>query len=139
MTVAVGLREDALTVTSSGFELRVGLPWIRSMPLSCVSGLQVSIDAQPVDPDDLGVLLGRGPVSPSDLVTAPGWWYLQDRLVLTGPQRLQPGPHRVVVDFQLLVPYLSAGPDAPLVLPHHLEAELEPDVQVSPSVARDVA
>ena len=27
------LREDALTATPAGFELRVGLPWIRSMPL----------------------------------------------------------------------------------------------------------
>lgn len=138
--MVAALREDALTATPSGFELRVGLPWIRSMPLSCVSELRVSIDGQTVDPSDLKVLLGHGPVDPADLVRDVGrWWYLQDRLVLSGPQRLGSGEHRATVDFRLLVPYLSAGPDAPLVLPQHLEASLDPDVHVRPDVARDVA
>ena len=105
-----------------------------------VSGLRVSIDGQTVDPSDLKVLLGHGPVDPADLVRDVGrWWYLQDRLVLSGPQRLGSGEHRATVDFRLLVPYLSAGPDAPLVLPQHLEASLDPDVHVRPDVARDVA
>jgi hypothetical protein len=138
--VVDALREDALTATPSGFELRVGLPWIRSMPLSSVSELRVGIDGQPVDPSELKVLLDHGPVDPGDLVREAGrWWYLQDRLVLSGPRQLEPGSHRATVDFQLLVPYLSAGPGAPLVLPQHLEADLDPDVHVWPDVARDVA
>jgi hypothetical protein len=129
-----------LRATSSGFELRVGLPWIRSMPLSSVSELRVGLDGDPVDPGDLKVLLGQGPVDPADLVHEAGrWWYLQDRLLLTGPQHIGPGEHRVTVDFQLMVPYLSAGPDTPLVLPQHLQADLDPEVRVSPDVARDVA
>ena len=43
------------------------------------------------------------------------------------------------VDFQLLVPYLQAGPGAPLVLPFHLEARLDPGREPVPSVSRDVA
>jgi Domain of unknown function (DUF6379) len=137
--VVAALREDALSGTSSGFELRVGLPWIRSMPLSSVSELRVGLDGDSVDPGDLKVLLGQGPVDPADLVHEAGrWWYVQDRLVLTGPQHIGRGEHRVTVDFQLLVPYLSAGPDAPLVLPQHLQADLDPEVRVSPDVARDV-
>ena len=34
------LRDDALSSTSDGFELHLGLPWIRSLPLSSLDGLQ---------------------------------------------------------------------------------------------------
>jgi hypothetical protein len=43
------------------------------------------------------------------------------------------------VDFTILVPYLQAGPGAPLVLPFHLEARLELDGPAVISVSRDVA
>jgi Domain of unknown function (DUF6379) len=139
LTLVAALREDALTATSSGFELRLGLPWIRSMPLSSVTDLRVSLDGQPVDPGDLKVLLADGAVDPADLVNkVDRWWYLQDRLVVTGPRLLGPGAHHATIDFHLLVPYLSAGPDTPLVLSHHLEADLDPNVTVSPDVAGDV-
>jgi hypothetical protein len=137
--LAPALREDALTTTFSGFVLRLGLPWIRSMPLSSVTDLRVSLDRQPVDPGDLKVVLADGSVDPADLVDeVDRWWYLQDRLVVTGPRPLGPGVHHATVDFRLLVPYLSAGPDTPLVLPLHLEADLDAKVTVSPDVAGDV-
>jgi hypothetical protein len=47
--------------------------------------------------------------------------------------------HAVAVNFQMLVPYLQAGPGSPLVLPFHLEALLDPDRAPAPSVSRDVA
>lgn len=138
--MAPALREDALTTTFSGFVLRLGLPWIRSMPLSSVTDLRVSLDRQPVDPGDLKVVLADGSVDPADLVDeVDRWWYLQDRLVLVGPAPVRPGRHRVIVDFRLVVPYLSAASTGPLVLPHRLEADLDPDCRMSPSVARDVA
>ena len=52
------LREDALTATPGGFELRVGLPWIRSMPLSSLAGLAVEVDGVPLAPGELTVVLG---------------------------------------------------------------------------------
>ena len=61
------LREDALTATSAGFELRIGLPWIRSMPLSSISELTVSVDGRSVDPSELRVLIGGRRVAPADL------------------------------------------------------------------------
>lgn len=134
------LREDALSATSDGFELRVGLPWIRSLPLSGVSGLGVSIDEDRLAETDLEIVLGPRRVGPAGLVDEAGtWWHLQDRLVLAGTTVLTPGRHHVTVDFQLFVPYLQSAPGSPLVIPQHLEADLELDRQVSPSVARDVA
>ena len=133
------LREDALTATSEGFELRVGLPWIRSMPLSGVAGLCVEIDGVPLAAGELAVVLGARNVPADSLQAEPGWWFVQDRLVLAGRRKLRGGVHALAIGFQLLVPYLQAGPGSPLVLPFHLEARLELDGAPVPSVSRDVA
>jgi hypothetical protein len=134
-----GLREDALTATPGGFELRLGLPWIRSMPLSSVAELAVEVDGVPVAPGELAVVLGARRVRADALQAESGWWFVQDRLVVAGRRELSRGTHAVAVDFQLLVPYLQARPGAPLVLPFHLEARLELDRAPVPSVSRDVA
>jgi hypothetical protein len=133
------VREDALTATAEGFELRIGLPWIRSMPLSSISGLNVEVEGFPLAPGELAVMLGSRRVSPGSLQEERGWWFVQDRLVLAGRRGLSDGTHAVAVDFQLMVPYLQARPGFPLVLPFHLEARLEVDGKPVPSVSRDVA
>ena len=133
------LREDALTATPAGFELRVGLPWIRSMPLSSVAGLAVEVDGVRVPPGELAVVLGARSVPADSLQAESGWWFVQDRLVLAGKRELRGGAHSVAVGFQLLVPYLQAGPGSPLLLPFRLEALLDPDRAPVPSVSRDVA
>lgn len=131
------LRGDALTSTDAGFELRIGLPWIRSMPLSSVRDLGVVIDGEPVP--DVHVVLGDRRVAPGTLAGVPTWWFLQDRLVLAGDRVLAAGKHAVAVDFRLLVPYLQAGPGIPLILPFTLEAELLLDGPAVPSVSQNVA
>lgn len=136
MMLQTALRNDALTSTASGFELRIGLPWIRSMPLSSVVGLQVAIDGEEAD---AGVLLGPRQVPSGRLAQEPGWWFVQDRLVISSARPLAAGLHHVAVSFQLLVPYLQAGPDVPLVLPFHLEGQLELDGPAVPGFSRDVA
>ncbi len=134
-----GLREDALTSAPSGFELRVGLPWIRALPLAGLSELSVTLDERRLDGSNLEIVLGDRRIRPDSVGDETDrWWYLQDRLVLAADVAIAPGRHAVAVDFRLLVPYLSGGPGVPLVLPFHLRAELEPDQVVSPSVARDV-
>jgi Domain of unknown function (DUF6379) len=133
------LREDALTASLGGFELRIGLPWIRSMPLSSVAGLSVDVDGVPLAPGELAVVLGSRAVQPDALQAERGWWFVQDRLVLAGRRELPRGPHAVAVDFRLMVPYLQARPGSPLVLPFRLEAYLEIDRAPVPTVSRDVA
>lgn len=133
------LREDALTATPEGFELRLGLSWIRSMPLSSVAELAVELDGIPVAPGELAVVMGARRVRADALQAESGWWFVQDRLVLAGRRELSRGVHAIAVDFQLLVPYLQARPGSPLVLPFHLEAQLELDRAPVPSVSRDVA
>lgn len=133
------LRADALGFGPDGYELRVGLPWIRSMPLSSVGGVAVEVDGVAVPPGNLRVQLAGRSVAPESLVEEGGWWFIQDRLVLRWGPGARGGRHVVAVGFQLMVPYLQAGPDLPLVLPFRLEAGLDPARAALPGVSRDVA
>lgn len=128
------LDADALRLSPDRSELRVALPWIRSMPLSCVHDLVVELDGSPTD---VVVLLGERRVPPSELAGESAWWYLQDRLVLELPATAS-GTHRVSVAFDLEVPYLDVGP-TPLRLPIHDAREVADGPRRVRPASRDVA
>ena len=137
MTLAA-LRDDALSSTTGGFELRLGLPWIRSLPLASLDGVEVVVDRERVD--GITVALGDRRVDPAALAQERTWWFLQDRVVLRGARMLRPGVHNVAVAFRLVIPYLQVGPDGPLALPFRIDRSLVLDAAASaPSVSRDVA
>jgi hypothetical protein len=129
------LQDDALTRMDDGCEVRIALPWIRSLPLHCVHDLAVSIDGAPITP--VTVRLGSRRVAAGALADQSGWWYLQDRLVIDGPP-LEPGVHEVSVRFDLDVPYLAAGPHGPLRLPHR-DVRAFDATPVRLAASRDVA
>jgi len=132
------LRDDALTTTPTGVAVRVGLPWIRSLPLACLREPVLTINGRAVA--NLRVRVGDRSVDASALLDETTWWFAQDRLVLETDLELTPGRHDVAVEFRLLIPYLMAGPGGgPLELPHHLEASLQLDHSPIPSVSLDVA
>ncbi|WP_251452531.1 sugar phosphate isomerase/epimerase [Microbacterium sp. Marseille-Q6648] len=105
------LRDDALQSAPDGFTLRLGLPWIRSLPVSSLVDLEVTVDGEPV-------------AEPRVEADAADWWFLQDRLDVRGDRPLAAGAHQVVVGFRLVVPYLQAGPGGPLALPFRIERDL---------------
>ena len=115
------LLDDALTLTETGVALRASLPWIRSMPLAAVTGLEVSIDGEPLAVD---AVVGGRSVPVTALAREDGWWFLQDRLELRSDRALSPGAHDVGLSFVLAVPYLQAGPSGPLMLPFRTQRVL---------------
>ncbi|WP_290804556.1 DUF6379 domain-containing protein [Herbiconiux sp.] len=117
------LRDDALVSTPAGFALRLSLPWIRSLPLSSLAGLELVVGGEPVT-EQLRVVVDGRPIRPIELAEESGWWFLQDALELQVARSLAPGIHGVDVSFSLVVPYLPAGPDAPLTLPFRFERML---------------
>ena len=133
MTLAA-LRDDALRVIGDRAEVRLSLPWIRSLPLASLLDLVVGIDGRRREP--VIVVDGRRVTAP-DLVAEECWWYLQDRVVLEIPDAVTPGIHEVSVSFRLEIPYLPAGPDAPLRLPFSFARRLETGASAK-SVSRDV-
>ncbi|THG31637.1 hypothetical protein [Naasia lichenicola] len=132
------LRDDALSIAGDQVVVRVGLPWIRSLPLACTSGFTVTVDGEPLT--DLQIGLGDRVLEVEDLRDEDGWWYIQDRLALIGRRTLAPGAHTVEVAFMAMIPYLLAGPDGgALTLPLRVARVLETDHAVVPSVSRAVA
>ncbi|MET3566941.1 hypothetical protein ABIC47_002432 [Leifsonia sp. 563] len=119
------LRDDALTVDADRFELRISLPWIRSLPVSSLHDVSVTIDGE------------HTPSAPR-LGDSTSWWFIQDRVVVDGAHSLDDGAHDVEVSFDLVIPYLPAGPDRPLTLPFRERRELRPGTRVA-SVSKDVA
>lgn len=128
------LRDDALAATGRGFVLRLGLPWIRSLPLSSLRDLAVSVDGRTVA---VRIRVDGRLVAPESLADEDGWWFIQDRLVLEGDEELTAGAHEVVVDFGLLVPYLQTGPDAPLTLPFRIARSLMTDASSPEAAVRE--
>ncbi len=138
MTTA--LRHDALRSSPRGFTLRIGLPWSRSLPLSCVLDLGVRLDGRELTSEELVIVLGGRSVPLAQLpVTDTAWWFLQDRLVVHGPSPVTGGSaHHVAVHLRLMVPYLRAG-DGPAVLPFVLTRDLVVDAPRNAGcVSRDV-
>lgn len=49
MTMAEGVLRDGCAVVEDGrLVVRVGLPWYRSLPLSCLESVDVRVDGRPV-------------------------------------------------------------------------------------------
>lgn len=116
------LRDDALRVTDGTTEVRLSLPWIRSLPLASLLDPVVHLDGERHEPT---VALGERRVPAAALTGEDDWWYLQDRVVLEVADAVTPGIHEVSVSFRLEIPYLPAGPDAPLRLPFAVTRTLE--------------
>jgi Domain of unknown function (DUF6379) len=126
---AAMLSDDGLAGVPGGYVLTLRLPWMRSLPWSCVEEVAVAFDGRPADPTALGFGID-GELVPLRRL-AERW---QDYWVVGRPVRLHigvPDPagpaRRVRVDLslRLRIPYLILGPAGPLVLPVRASKELE--------------
>lgn len=128
------LRDDALRVRAERTEVRVSLPWIRSLPLVSLLDIALRIDGQQ---RETTIVLGARRITPAELSAEDTWWYLQDRVVLEIPDAVTPGIHEVSVSFRLEIPYLPGGPTEPLRLPFSFTRDLVADAAAA-SVSLDV-
>lgn len=128
------LRDDALRVHDGRTEVRLSLPWIRSLPLASLQDPLVQLDGRRYEPF---IALGTRRVRPDALGGEDAWWHLQDRVVLEIVNAVAPGVHEVSVSFRLEIPYLPGGPDAPLRLPFSFRRRLEAGA-IAESVSLDV-
>ena len=105
--------------------LEVGLPWFRSLPLSCVNGLIVTIGEQRFD--DLEIQIGDEFLPISSLAELElGEWFLQDRKQVRIPISLPKGElQKVRAEFDMVIANIFAGPNQPVHLPMISQAELQ--------------
>ena len=108
------IEDGSLRATDPGFEVRVRFKWYRSLPLSCVEDLHLSLDGQAVDPGAItfginGHTYRLGELT--DLVEE--FWFITDPAVLGVdlPGRVRPGErHQIDVSFGMRAPYIGIGP-----------------------------
>jgi hypothetical protein len=97
---------DRLRPIAGGVALRVRLPFYRALPLSCIEGLELTIDG--AGPDEVAIVIGDDRYAVAALPElSDTWWFVLDVLDLevSLPEPLAPGSHRVTLNLQFRVPH----------------------------------
>jgi hypothetical protein len=108
------LTDDSLIHRPEGLGIALTVPWYRSLWLSSVSDLAVSVEGREIPKADLRVELGERTYRVDEL--ADQWdvlWFIQDRLVVVVPLDEPPaeGEHvDVEVTVDLRLPYMQIAP-----------------------------
>lgn len=108
------LSDDSLVRRPEGLGIALTVPWYRSLWLSSVSDITVSVEGRAIPGEQLRVELGDRSFSVDDL--ADQWdvlWFIQDRLVVVVPLD-EPPPEGQQVDVEVTVdlrlPYMQIAP-----------------------------
>ena len=108
------LTDDSLVRRPEGLGIALTVPWYRSLWLSSVSDIAVSIEGREIPKDDLRVELGERTFRVDEL--ADQWdvlWFIQDRLVVVVPLDEPPAEGQQVdveVTVDLRLPYMQIAP-----------------------------
>jgi hypothetical protein len=121
------LGEDALRAVDGGFELDVHLNWYRSLPLSCVSRVELTVAGEAIPPAEI-TLEANGSASRLDELDER-WdeeWFVLDPVTLRVARPLVRAGERVDVHLRLesRVPYIAVGPDRALEIVSERSAAL---------------
>lgn len=118
---------SSLKADGNAMLLEVGLPWFRSLPISCVNGLIVTIGENSFNTDDLQIEIDGRFVSMTTLPDSDfGEWYLQDRKKVRVPMKSKSSElQKVRVQFDLVIANIFSGPNQPVHLPMIREVELQ--------------
>ncbi len=108
------LSDDSLISRPDGLGIALTVPWYRSLWLSSVSGIAVSVEGREIPTDDLRVELGERTFRVGELPEQ--WdvlWFIQDRLVVVVPLDEPPAEGEQVdveVTVDLRLPYMQIAP-----------------------------
>ena len=112
------LGDDSLRATDDGFEVDVYLNWYRSLPLSSVKTLELTVDGETISREDMTLAVGGQEYALDDLPNHWGdYWFVLD----PGTLRVRSGPavqagreSEVTIRLGNRIPYILIGPDQPL-------------------------
>ena len=115
MTMTEGVvRSDALSESGGRLQLAVHLPWYRSLPVSCLESLEVTVDAAPVGVRSVRLPGFDGPVAGA--ADSDAWWDLREPLVVSLDASARSGDVlRLEVGVAVRIPYIQQAPGVPLV------------------------
>ena len=108
------VEDDSLRSTETGCEVRLRLKWYRSLPLSCIELLQVTLDDQPVNPDLIRLSVNGHTYQLKELTDlVEEFWFVQDAAILSIQHAgiVKRGEsHKIGAELALRFPYIPIGP-----------------------------
>lgn len=96
----------------SGYLVRICLTSYRSLPLSCLDRIELSVDGKAVDPQKIRFVLNGYSHKLDELPTLPHrFWFILDYadLFVESTQPLPPGEHLVEAMLVTVEPYMTGG------------------------------
>lgn len=120
------VRDDALSATEEGYALEIHSHWYRSLPLTSLAVVDLTLDGEHVDPSGLTVQANGKTFGFDELGELyDEWWFVIDPVTLQipRPNAAPGGQHRVELDLGLSIPYLIVGPGEgqPLLASSHTD------------------
>jgi hypothetical protein len=119
------LGDTAVRAAAGGYEVDLHLAWYRSLPLSCLEGIDLTIDDVAAEREALRVRVGDRELGLDELPELDDqWWFVQDALTVVVPaDEPRAGGAEVDVDVILAtrIPYIIIGPDTALVQRTHVQ------------------
>ena len=103
------IEDRSLAALDDAFTFRLRMPWYRSLPLSSLEALDVTLDGEPRASDELRISLDGATYSLGDLPPLHDrWWYVADAAEVRVPcgARLAAGVHELDVTVALRIPYI---------------------------------
>jgi hypothetical protein len=110
--------DDALRVVEDGFELDVDLNWYRSLPLSSVATLELTVDGETVPSNEIVFAVNGNEYSLDELANRwDEYWFVLDAATLRVRRSLVRACEPVDVHVRLgtRIPYLPIGPTQSVV------------------------
>ena len=112
------LVEDSLRASPTGFEVQVLLNWYRSLPLSCVQTLELTVNGQAVPRAQIRFVINGRDRSLDELQDLTDEdWFVQDRATLRvqrSPAVKAGEPLDVTLKLGSRIPYIVTGPSSAL-------------------------
>src|SRR6476619_4748116 len=111
------LPDDALRARDDGFELDVHLNWYRSLPLSSLKTVQVTVNGEAIDRDEITWVVTGAEHRLDDLGEkwAEIWFALEPAPIRVPRPLVKPGDSAdVTVRLGNRIPYILIGPDQAL-------------------------
>jgi len=137
MGASVQIVEDnSLQTTKDGYVIGLRLNWYRSLPVSCIEKVALTLDGQPVEPAALRLEVNGKQFSIDAMEDAvEEFWFVQDTawLRVLQPGRVSAGEaHTVEAEVALRFPYIMIGQGKFLTIPTQCTAN-----QVARAAARE--
>jgi hypothetical protein len=108
------IQDDSLRVVDDGYSVEVRLNWYRSLPISSVETLSLSLDGEEVQPERILFEINNHQYRLAELPEkVEEFWFVQDSAVLhvQQPGKVKAGEsHQVEAEIALRFPYIQIGP-----------------------------